>query len=305
VAGELPVVRALAGTGADIRSSVAREGATYFLSGEKHLITFGTVADFLLLFARLEGTSGAAEEGDCGPTAVPAWRYSSTNGRVATALFRVRNNTGQDIVWKPTWYYTSWDGWAERASAAVNGQEIWDATCGGGTCSTQQSFTIPKSRTSTVIFVSTGNSNASPCCNIHVRKVVLAFYNNALQLPAGLEFIDDLDTATGTTAEGSTEDMAREPAVSVWTTAQSSPAAQRRGRYIAASTAHPAKMLPSVAAYAIAHYTEPGDLVLDPMCGIGTTWVEAVHARRRAVGVEYEPHRDPPWDPFAAKTGLV
>jgi hypothetical protein len=78
--------------------------------------------------------------------------------------------------------------------------------------------------------------------------------------------------------------------VSVWTTAQTSPAAQRKNRYTPESTAHPAKMLPAVAAHAIAHYTQPGDLVLDPMCGIGTTLVEAVHAGRRAVGIEYEPH---------------
>ena len=80
------------------------------------------------------------------------------------------------------------------------------------------------------------------------------------------------------------------PALSVWATAQTSPAAQRKGRYTPESTAHPAKMLPAVAAHAIAHYTRPGDLVLDPMCGIGTTLVEAVHAGRRAIGIEYEPH---------------
>ncbi|MGH3783420.1 MAG: TRM11 family SAM-dependent methyltransferase [Pseudonocardiaceae bacterium] len=80
------------------------------------------------------------------------------------------------------------------------------------------------------------------------------------------------------------------PAVSVWATAQSSPAAQRAGRYVPESTAHPAKMLPAVAAHAIAHYTQPGDLVLDPMCGIGTTLIEALHRGRRALGVEYEPH---------------
>lgn len=46
------------GTGADIRCSVVREGDTYYLTGEKHLITFGWIADYLLLFARLEGTKG-------------------------------------------------------------------------------------------------------------------------------------------------------------------------------------------------------------------------------------------------------
>jgi alkylation response protein AidB-like acyl-CoA dehydrogenase len=47
-----------AGTGADLRSSVVREGDVYYLSGEKHLITFGVSCDYWLLFARLAGTSG-------------------------------------------------------------------------------------------------------------------------------------------------------------------------------------------------------------------------------------------------------
>jgi modification methylase len=77
--------------------------------------------------------------------------------------------------------------------------------------------------------------------------------------------------------------------LSVWPTAQQPAATQRAGRYLPESTAHPAKMLPAIARQAIAAYTQPGDLVLDPMCGIGTTLVEAVHQGRRAVGVEYEP----------------
>jgi modification methylase len=76
--------------------------------------------------------------------------------------------------------------------------------------------------------------------------------------------------------------------LSVWATAQTDARTQRRGRYLPASTAHPAKMLPSIAATAIARYTEPGDLVADPMCGIGTTLVEAVHLGRDGLGVEYE-----------------
>jgi modification methylase len=76
--------------------------------------------------------------------------------------------------------------------------------------------------------------------------------------------------------------------LSVWATAQSTGPVQRKGRYVAESVKHPARMLPAIAAHAIAHYTQPGDLVLDPMCGIGTTLVEAVHAGRDAFGIEYE-----------------
>jgi len=46
------------GTGADIKSSVTREGDTYYLSGQKHMITFGCSSDYLLLLARLEGSRG-------------------------------------------------------------------------------------------------------------------------------------------------------------------------------------------------------------------------------------------------------
>ncbi|WP_030810672.1 TRM11 family SAM-dependent methyltransferase [Streptomyces sp. NRRL S-337] len=77
--------------------------------------------------------------------------------------------------------------------------------------------------------------------------------------------------------------------LSVWNTAPTSAPAQRKGRYVPGSAAHPAKMLPAIAAHAIKTYTQPGDLVLDPMCGIGTTLVEALHLGRNALGIEYEP----------------
>ncbi|MFI1736531.1 TRM11 family SAM-dependent methyltransferase [Streptomyces sioyaensis] len=77
--------------------------------------------------------------------------------------------------------------------------------------------------------------------------------------------------------------------LSVWNTAPTSAPAQRKGRYVPGSAAHPAKMLPAIAAHAIKTYTHPGDLVLDPMCGIGTTLVEALHLGRNALGIEYEP----------------
>ncbi|MET8846018.1 DNA methyltransferase [Amycolatopsis sp. NPDC004625] len=108
-------------------------------------------------------------------------------------------------------------------------------------------------------------------------------------IPLPRAYIDALDT---TATAGNADDLP----VSVWATAQTSPAAQRKGRYVPESTAHPAKMLPALAAHAIEHYTKPGELVLDPMCGIGTTLVEAIDRGRRAIGVEYETH----WADIAA-----
>ncbi len=95
-----------------------------------------------------------------------------------------------------------------------------------------------------------------------------------------------MSTSEPTTAHDHTPAQAR---VSVWATAQTAPAAQRGTRYHRDSSAHPAKMLPHIAAAAITRYSKPGDLVMDPMCGIGTTLIEALHLDRQAVGVEYEP----------------
>jgi len=83
--------------------------------------------------------------------------------------------------------------------------------------------------------------------------------------------------------------MTIELPLSVWPTAQRTARAQRAGRYLDVSGVHPAKMLPAIAARAVATYTQPGDLVVDPMCGVGTTLVEAVHQGRDAIGIEYEP----------------
>ncbi|MEV6299892.1 DNA methyltransferase [Actinoplanes sp. NPDC051861] len=86
------------------------------------------------------------------------------------------------------------------------------------------------------------------------------------------------------------------PPGSVWLTGQQQSRALRRGRYTPESITHPGKMLPTIARYAIHTYTDPGDLVLDPMAGIGTTMVEAMHLDRHGVGVEYESH----WAALAA-----
>ena len=90
--------------------------------------------------------------------------------------------------------------------------------------------------------------------------------------------------------------MPTDLALSVWPTAQQPARAQRAGRYVEVSGTHPARMLPAIARRAIATYSEPGDLVLDPLCGIGTTLVEAVHLGRDAIGIEYEQ----PWADVAS-----
>ncbi|WP_431944387.1 TRM11 family SAM-dependent methyltransferase [Micromonospora marina] len=75
---------------------------------------------------------------------------------------------------------------------------------------------------------------------------------------------------------------------SVLLTGQTASRDLRRGRYTPASMEHPGKMLPTIPRYLTATYTQPGDLVVDPMAGIGTTVVEAMHLGRHGIGVEYE-----------------
>ena len=76
--------------------------------------------------------------------------------------------------------------------------------------------------------------------------------------------------------------------LAVWPVAQTSAQYQRAGRYQPDSARHPGKMLPALAARIVCEYSAPGELVCDPMCGIGTTVVEAGLLGRRAVGVELE-----------------
>lgn len=121
---------------------------------------------------------------------------SSTNGKVVTALFRIRNVTAAPITWTPVVRLSAYGAWGEWASIALNGVSAW--TSGGGTyypssAPTSVALAIPAGRTSTAIFVSTG----SPPVSSWTRSTILAFTNNSLALPAGLQFVDDFDTATG------------------------------------------------------------------------------------------------------------
>lgn len=49
------------------------------------------------------------------------------------------------------------------------------------------------------------------------------------------------------------------------------------------------KFIPQIAARAIQLLSDPGDLVLDPYCGSGTTLLEAALLHRRAIGVDLNP----------------
>ena len=51
----------------------------------------------------------------------------------------------------------------------------------------------------------------------------------------------------------------------------------------------PAKFPPQLPGFFIEELTRPGDLVLDPMMGSGTTLVEAVRRDRRAAGRDIDP----------------
>ena len=51
----------------------------------------------------------------------------------------------------------------------------------------------------------------------------------------------------------------------------------------------PAKFPPQLPKFLIERLSDPGDVVLDPMAGSGTTLVEAVRLGRRAVGCDIDP----------------
>lgn len=76
--------------------------------------------------------------------------------------------------------------------------------------------------------------------------------------------------------------------LAVWPVGQRSAQYQRAGRYHPDCSTHPGKMLPDLARRIITEYSYPGQLVVDPMAGTGTTLVEAALTGRRAIGVELE-----------------
>lgn len=124
-------------------------------------------------------------------------QYSSTNGEIVAVLFRIRNNTAFDLTWTPEFHYSCYFSYGEKASVALNGSHMWESGSSNDPGHTSVVLSIPAARTSTVIVVSGSGPVYSPGGGLLVRQVVLAFDNDSLALPAGLEYVDDLDTATG------------------------------------------------------------------------------------------------------------
>jgi len=124
---------------------------------------------------------------------------SSTDGLVCMALFRIKNTGTSTIRWSPAITMTSYHGWSETASISVNGNNLIGNKDCNHECQFTPSLQIPansqKNRISTAIFASTSSH-----ANGHYsqwRATLLLFRDNSLALPNNLEFVDDLDTMTG------------------------------------------------------------------------------------------------------------
>ena len=75
--------------------------------------------------------------------------------------------------------------------------------------------------------------------------------------------------------------------LNVWFVGQKGSMRQHGLRYTPESLrAHPGKMLPDLAGRLVEAYSHPGDWILDPLSGIGTTGIEAVHRERNYFGIE-------------------
>ena len=127
-----------------------------------------------------------------------AMGMSSTDGTIVVVMFRVRNTTNAPITWSPQWWFSAYEAWGESASVAVNGVSVFSSIGHTHGLLATVNAPIPANSTGTVIFVSTSGPHFGPSgLNSIKRSTSLAFVNNSLILPAGLEFMDDLETATG------------------------------------------------------------------------------------------------------------
>ena len=74
---------------------------------------------------------------------------------------------------------------------------MWNATYSDPDTQVDCACSIPANRTSTVILVSSSGAPGNAATGVYSRPLFLAFTDDCLDLPAGLEFVNDFDTATG------------------------------------------------------------------------------------------------------------
>eukprot|EP00055_Hartaetosiga_balthica_P013096 m.65819 g.65819 ORF g.65819 m.65819 type:complete len:430 (-) comp8170_c1_seq1:2278-3567(-) len=122
------------------------------------------------------------------------WRYySSTTAMHAAVLFRIRNTTPNNIDWSIYWKYFNYAGWSESSGITVNFQSNYQDNSNCYPCSRGWVATIPPMGISTIIVTTSSGVYAGNPYGI--RSQFLGFYNNCLQLPQGLEYVDDLPVA--------------------------------------------------------------------------------------------------------------
>lgn len=141
-----------------------------------------------------KGTASAYGGTICAETRI---FYSSTDGGVCAAAMRINNPTTRTINWTPQMLFTSYSGWGEYASISVNKAQTWSNNC-QNECVIRPTLEMPANRISTVMMIATSSSPVSGWAGFYQRSTLLMFKDNGLNLPDGLEFVDDFDTLTGT-----------------------------------------------------------------------------------------------------------
>ena len=127
-------------------------------------------------------------------------QYGLTDGKVVVVLFRVQNTTAAPIDWTPHFWYSCNRQSRGAASIALNGVNAFvDCVVGAANMATSGSLanvtlSIPANHTSTVVFVSTSGTALSLGNVQFFQPTVAGFVDDSLALPAGLSFVDDLDT---------------------------------------------------------------------------------------------------------------
>jgi hypothetical protein len=120
-------------------------------------------------------------------------------------LFRVRNITAASVAWTIQFRATAGGGVTAspgtRASVSLNGASNWNSSMSNPYLTSNLGphsvpLSIPPSRISTVICIA-GCTQGISFNSVPLRTSALAFQGDSLTLPAGLEFVDDLGTATG------------------------------------------------------------------------------------------------------------